>query len=85
MKDTGISRPIDNMGRVVIPKELRAAAKLRPGDRLEIYTDADGIVLRKFEPSCIFCKGDADDLVSYRGIPVCRNCLAALNATAQIN
>lgn len=84
MKDTGISRPIDNMGRVVIPKELRAAAKLRAGDRLEIYTDADGIILRKFEPTCIFCKGE-DNLVSYRGIPVCRSCLAALNATAQIN
>ena len=79
MKDTGISRPIDNMGRVVIPKELRTAVNLRAGDRLEIYTDGDGIILRKFEPNCIFCKGE-EDLVSYRGISVCRNCLSALSA-----
>ena len=81
MRDTGISRPVDSMGRLVIPKELRAAIHLEEGDRLEIFTEGDAIVLRKCEPACLYCKGSSD-LVFFRDQPICRACLAELNQTA---
>ena len=84
MKDPGISRPIDGMGRVVIPKELRRAAKLNDGDRLEIYTEGDAIVLRKFEPTCLFCKSE-EDLVHFRNQPVCRSCASALFKLSELS
>ena len=81
MKDTGISRPVDSMGRLVIPKELRAAVHLSEGDRLEIFTDGDAIILRKCEPCCLYCKS-SNDLVFFRDQPICRICLAELNQAA---
>ena len=84
MKNTGISRPVDALGRLVIPKELRASIHLEEGDRLEIFTDDDSIVLRKCELRCLFCKG-TDDLVVFRDHPVCRHCLSELTQAASQN
>ena len=50
MKATGIVRRIDDLGRVVIPKELRRSLKIREGDPLEIYTDKEGIIFQKYSP-----------------------------------
>jgi transcriptional pleiotropic regulator of transition state genes len=77
MKSTGIVRKVDELGRVVIPIELRRTLEIEEKDGLEIYVDNDKIILRKHEPACIFC-GNADDVVSFKGKNVCKECLAAM-------
>lgn len=59
MKATGIVRKVDNLGRVVLPKELRKTLALKEGDPLEIFTDGEAIILKSYKPGCIFC-GEAD-------------------------
>ena len=77
MKSTGIVRRIDELGRVVLPMELRRILYIKEGDALEIYTEGEQIMLKKYEPSCIFC-GEAKDVISFNGKKVCRKCLAEL-------
>lgn len=77
MKSTGIVRKVDELGRVVIPIELRRTLDIEEKDALEIYVDNDRIVLRKYEPACIFC-GNAEGVVNYKGKNVCRQCLAEM-------
>lgn len=74
MKATGIVRPIDELGRVVIPKELRKVFQIKNKDSMEIFVDRDMIILKKYEPACIFC-GETDNLISYNGRTVCSNCV----------
>lgn len=66
MKSTGIVRKIDSLGRMVLPSELRANFNLKEGDSLEIFTNNDMIVLKKYVPADIFT-GEMDNLVEYRG------------------
>ncbi len=77
MKSTGIVRKVDELGRVVIPIELRRTLDIAEKDALEIYVDGDKIILRKYEPACIFC-GEANDVENFRGKKVCRRCMNAL-------
>ncbi len=79
MKATGIVRKVDELGRVVIPIELRRTLGIAERDALEIYTDQDRIILRKYEPTCtcIFC-GNADDVVVFKGKNICKDCLSEL-------
>lgn len=77
MKSTGIVRKVDELGRVVIPIELRRTLDIGEKDALEIYVDGDKIILRKYEPACIFC-GEATDVENFRGKKVCRKCMEAL-------
>jgi AbrB family transcriptional regulator, transcriptional pleiotropic regulator of transition state genes len=79
MKATGIVRKVDELGRVVIPIELRRVLDIAEKDALEIYTDEDRIILRKYEPSysCIFC-GSADDVTLFKGKNICKKCLREL-------
>ena len=74
MKATGIVRKLDTLGRIVIPMELRRTFELEIGDPIEIFVEGNGIVLRKYQPACIFCN-DATDIVSVRGKNICRKCL----------
>ncbi len=74
MKSTGIVRRIDELGRVVLPIELRRTLNIDIKDSLEIYVDNSSIILKKYEPACIFC-GDATEVVSFKGKNVCKNCL----------
>ncbi len=74
MKSTGIVRRVDELGRVVLPKELRRTLNIREKDALEIFVDGSMIMLKKYEPACLFC-GNANDIISYRGKNVCRSCL----------
>ncbi len=75
MKATGIVRKIDELGRIVLPIELRRTLSLDVKDPLEIFVDDDNtIVLKKYEPACIFC-GDARNVVSYKGRNICSNCI----------
>lgn len=79
MKSTGIVRRVDDLGRVVIPKELRRNLDIKEGDPLEIYVENDRIILRKYEPACecIFC-GNDDSVLEFKGRTVCSNCRAEL-------
>lgn len=74
MKSTGIVRKIDDLGRMVIPIELRKTMNIRPKDPMEIFVEDEKIILRKYQPACIFC-GSADDTLEYEGQMVCRECI----------
>lgn len=78
MKSTGIVRRVDELGRVVIPIELRNKFGIAEKDPIEIYVDGSNIVLKKYEPNCIFC-GNSKKLVEYNGKLVCDKCLAKLS------
>lgn len=77
MKSTGIVRKVDELGRVVIPIELRRTLDIAEKDSLEIYVDSDRIVLRKYEPACIFC-GSMEDASLFKNKMVCRSCQEAM-------
>jgi len=77
MKSTGMVRPIDELGRIVLPKEIRRSFDLSPKDSVEIFTDGDKIILQKYAPACIFC-GNADDVVYFNGKRICPECLAKI-------
>ena len=71
MKSTGIVRPVDTLGRIVLPVELRRTLDIDIKDSLEIFVDGEFIMLKKYQPSCIFCE-NMDDIVSYHGKTVCK-------------
>jgi len=77
MKSTGIVRKVDELGRVVLPIELRRNLNIAEKDSLEIYVDGNSVILKKYEPDCIFC-GDARDVISFKGKNVCKSCLKEL-------
>ena len=77
MKSLGIVRKIDELGRIVLPVELRRTLDIEIKDSLEIYIDGDRIILRKHGDSCVFC-GNRDNLVEYKGKMVCANCAGAI-------
>jgi transcriptional pleiotropic regulator of transition state genes len=77
MKSTGVVRRVDELGRIVIPIELRRTMGIEEKDALEIYVDSDKIILKKYEPACIFC-GNAEDVANYKGKNICKGCLTEL-------
>jgi transcriptional pleiotropic regulator of transition state genes len=77
MKSTGVVRKVDELGRIVIPVELRRTLNIDVKDALEIYVDGDQVILKKYEPACIFC-GDARDVVNYKSKNICQKCLNEL-------
>lgn len=77
MKSTGITRPVDALGRVVIPMEIRENLGINTKDLLEISVEGDKIVLKKHGQSCVFC-GSSDDLVIFEDKKVCKKCLINL-------
>lgn len=78
MKATGIIRKVDELGRIVLPIELRRNLDIEEKDPLEIYIEGDKIVLQKYEPACLFC-GSSQGLTVYRGKNVCRECARNMN------
>lgn len=81
VKPTGIVRPVDTLGRIVIPKELRKTLDIESSDGLEIYTEDDHIILKKYKPDCAFCSGTSDIIV-FKDKNICKNCIneiAAMN------
>jgi len=77
MKTTGIVRCIDQLGRIVIPKEMCRSLKINAGDALEISMEGKKIVMLRHEDSCIFC-GGTDRLKAYEGKLICTKCLGTL-------
>ena len=74
MKSTGIVRRVDELGRVVIPIELRRAFDIGERDGIEIYTEGDHIILKKYTNGCSFC-GGTKDVVEFKGRAVCKSCI----------
>ncbi len=81
MKSTGIVRKVDELGRVVLPIELRRTLGIDEKDALEIYVDEEKIILKKYEPACVFC-GNASNVQNFRGKNVCMECAAAMGEVA---
>lgn len=80
MRSTGMLRPVDQNGRIVLPMELRKQFDIKNDiDSLEIFTEDDKIILKKYQPCCIFC-GEPENVVSMRGHLVCAGCIDKLNA-----
>ena len=73
MKSTGIIRKVDELGRVVIPIEIRNQFNIAEKDPIEIYVDGSSIILKKYEPNCIFC-GNTENLISYNDKLICEDC-----------
>lgn len=78
MKATGIVRKVDDLGRIVIPKEIRTVLGIEVKDPIEIFVDEDTIYLKKYAPACIIC-GSCDDLVEFKGKKICRACIRKLD------
>lgn len=79
MKSTGIVRRMDELGRVVIPIELRNKLKIVEKDPMEIFVDGYSIVLKKFEENCVFC-GSTKNVIDYKGKLVCEKCMKNISA-----
>ncbi len=77
MKSTGIVRKVDELGRIVLPIELRRTLDIAEKDALEIFVDGDNIILHKYHPSCIFCES-IKNIVSYKGKNICPDCIKKL-------
>ena len=74
MKSTGIARKIDELGRIVLPAEMRRTFNINIKDAVEIYTKEDMIILRKYDAACIFC-GSSDDIKSFKDKGICSKCV----------
>ena len=74
MKSTGMVRKVDDLGRIVLPAEIRQSMDIQVKDPVEIYTDGDRIILQKYHPACIFCN-NADDIVYFNNKRICADCL----------
>ena len=77
MKSTGMTRQVDELGRFVLPVEIRRALDINVKDTLEIFTDEGRIILQKYQPACTFCT-NASNIVLFEGKRICRDCLGKL-------
>lgn len=78
MRATGIVRKVDELGRVVLPIELRRTLSISEKDSLEIFTDEDRIILRKYQPGCHFCDS-TEHLCEHKGKWICQGCIDSLS------
>lgn len=74
MKSTGIVRKVDELGRIVLPIELRRTLDIDVKDALEIYVEGSQIILKKYESTCVFC-GNAKDVVHFKDKNICHSCI----------
>ena len=79
MKSTGIVRKVDELGRIVLPIEMRRTLDIGEKDALEIYVEGSSVILKKYKPSCIFCDG-TKDITVFKGKNVCPKCLKELKS-----
>ena len=81
MKALGAVKNIDELGRIVLPIEIRKRLDLARGDGVEIFVEKDRIILKKYEPSCIFC-GETEDVINYNDKKICKKCIEELSKAA---
>ena len=79
MKSTGIVRKVDELGRIVLPIEMRRTLDIAERDALEIYVDGDSIILKKYQAACVFC-GSVKDVLRFEGKNICPDCAGKLKA-----
>lgn len=77
MKSTWIVRKVDELGRIVLPIELRRTLDIAERDSLEIYVDGSSVILKKYQPACVFCD-NAKDVVNFKGKNICQDCIKEL-------
>lgn len=77
IKSTGIVRKVDELGRIVLPVELRRTLDINEKDDIEIYVDGSAIILKKYRPSCVFCNGEKN-IIQFKGKNICPRCMKAL-------
>lgn len=77
MKSTGIVRKVDELGRIVLPIEMRRTLGINIKDALEMFTEGESIILRKYSPACLFC-GSTEGNIEYKGKRVCKNCIESM-------
>lgn len=82
MKSTGIVRKVDELGRIVLPIELRRTLDISERDALEIYVEGSAIILKKYRPTCVFCDS-AKDVSVFKGKNICPKCLRELRGEAK--
>ena len=75
MKATGVTRPIDPLGRVVIPKELRKQLNWNEEDRVEFFVENDSVTIKKYSLGCSCCEEVTSDLEDVDGVRLCKNCI----------
>ncbi len=78
MKSTGVVRPLDTLGRVVLPIELRRNLDLKRGDPIEIFVEGDSIILRKYAPGCVLCDS-MEGVIDFGQVSLCRACRKKIN------
>lgn len=81
MKSTGIVRKVDELGRIVLPIEMRRTLDIAEKDALEIYVEGSSIILKKYKPSCIFCDS-TKDITIFKGKNVCPKCMKEMQNLA---
>lgn len=74
MKSTGMVRKVDELGRIVLPIEMRRTLGISERDPVEICTEADSIILRKYQAACVFCNS-SKNVLSCEGKNICADCL----------
>lgn len=79
MKSTGIVRKVDELGRIVLPIEMRRTLNIEEKDSLEIYVEGDNVILRKYQAACIFCES-TKELVNFNGKNICPECIKKIGA-----
>lgn len=79
IKPTGITRKVDELGRIVIPMELRNRLNISEKDPLEIFVDGSSIVLKKINSNCVFCGSDKN-LLSFNNKLICSNCKTKISS-----
>ena len=79
MKGTGIVRKVDELGRIVLPIELRRTLDINERDAVEIFVEGQRVILQKYEPACVFC-GSTDGIVDFKGRKVCKKCRKQISA-----
>lgn len=77
MKSTGVVRKIDELGRVVLPSEIRKVFGIHEGDQLDISVDGEKVILEKRRDLCVFCSAESPE-VDFKGRRVCQSCLQEL-------
>ncbi|MFW5976758.1 MAG: AbrB/MazE/SpoVT family DNA-binding domain-containing protein [Bacillota bacterium] len=78
MKSVGITRKVDQLGRVVLPKELRKTMGINKKDSMEIFVDEDKIIFKKYDPGCTFCD-NVENTIQFKGKTLCEECIAEFN------
>jgi len=81
MRTTGIVRKVDELGRIVIPKETRDLLSIQEGDSMEIFYSESSIILKKYSPGCVFCN-NMEEIRQFNGMNVCKKCQDELKKLA---